>query len=934
MKLFCAVLLVAVMLAAAGSATERTAEAAPSISLSPDSGDAPSETGSITGFGWECSPGVVPSTTATVSGSGVSGSATLGRGGSLSGDFTVSGRPGDIIDITVTATMACPALVPIVLQATAVFTFHDAPPTPTRTKTPTVEPSSTIAPLPTSTPPSPVAPPLTPTTPPTAAAPTTTQATATTAPTVGPAPVQPAGTQTVLFAGCEPSSPVSLEFVPLYILGAEPPSDTPTGPSVVVPAVQTGGDAPGFAFEPPAANPGRLFRVSPKSNDPGCGAQDQSSADYWIAGQTLVVPMEFSGQTHLDVCALGDKQPCEYPLVKGIFIERGAPLRQPGRVDALLAQDGWVTDKDFYPEDLKKGKFRFRSSTDVTESGPARLQASVLPYSAKAEDDSLAPQGLVASWDIECVNCEFTVDLSMLAPEEPPEKEAWYEKVIDLIAKPFKLVAQGAWTVITWIGGLVGGGGDSSDEISAVQVSPETALPGEQLIAAALAKLPQPTTYYIRLLPLDKQDKSVLGPPSNPVRLQEVDKPPAIKVPGATPTVQAKPPAYQVEILTYHGIIPPQVPNKICYIATEDAWPLDLFGWQYTTDSNKAVSSVASPVKKGQPICKPTPQEPSLIEAILSWAEYTVDWASGAWSDLKEFAVDVILKYTPLGMQCGIAEDAGAIPAGTCASAFAIALDAALVSLGIPPDIPNFDQLVDQGIEYLAAELAAQVAIPPDVVQAAIAQGGPYAGLALSVAEDKLREELQNAIEAKLGDAAKSIALGYAASVAWVPDGIPVRPDDYQAPGMALRVTRKAGIAGGEAGCAVRVSDSLKLSQDAVLNPPPEWASFVKGLPQALTSLNPYDLFVNEAGTADKELFVPPLPAGQSYTIPMTFKPNYYKSGWSPNGLIKVSDYIGVWRYLHDVGTIHLDASGTCGSDTMDLPASAILAAMDIVGQQ
>jgi hypothetical protein len=195
-----------------------------------------------------------------------------------------------------------------------------------------------------------------------------------------------------------------------------------------------------------------------------------------------------------------------------------------------------------------------------------------------------------------------------------------------------------------------------------------------------------------------------------------------------------------VDIVSYHGIIPPQVPNKICYIATEDAWPADMFGWTYTTNPAKAAQSVVPPVKKGQPICEPAPKQHSIIDAILSWAEYTVNWASGAWKDLKKFAVDVILKYTPLGQQCGVAESAGAIPAGACASAFAIALDAALVSLGIPPDIPNFDELMDQGVAYLAAQIAAQVAIPPDVVEAAVAQGGPYAGLALSIAEEKLRD--------------------------------------------------------------------------------------------------------------------------------------------------------------------------------------------------
>lgn len=735
------------------------------------------------------------------------------------------------------------------------------------------------------------------------------------------------------FAGCIPDSPIELEFVPLSILGADAPSDVPSGPGMMVPAVQTGDDPSMFAFDPPASEPGRLFRVIPKTDDPDCTFEQPNSTDYWIDGQSLVVPMTLPGATQLHVCAVGDKAPCEYPVVKGAFITRGGTSSTPEAAGATLASDAWVTEKPYYAADLKKGKFRFRSTVEATGAGAARLQASVLPYPKAAEQDPMSPPGLVASWDIACVNCEFTVDLSPLAPEEPPKKKAWYKKVADVTTMPFKAAAKGGWKAITWVGdlaGIGGGGGDSPDTTTASKIEPQTMLPGEYVVNAA-AKLPVPTTFYFRLLPVDEDaSANIAGPASNSVRLLKVDKPPDIKI-VSTPTPVKTESPYDVQIIGYHGIIPPVVPNKICYIATKDAWPADMWGLTYTTDPNKAVTSGAKPVKAGQPICKPDPKEPSILEAILSWAEDAVNWASGAWDDLKAFAVDTILKYTPLGLQCSLAEDAGALPDGACKAAFTIALDATLVALGIPPDIPNFDQLVDQGIEYLAAEIAAQVAIPPGVVQAAIEEGGPYAGLALSVAEAKLREELQKDIEDNLADAALSIQLGHAAAVAWVPDGIPVRPDDYQPPGMTLRVVRKQGVPGGDAGCAVRVQDSLKLSKDAVENPQPEWASTIKGLPKALSYLSLYDLFTDEAGMGvDKDLFVPPLSPGDSYTIPMTFKPNYYKSGWSPNGLISVNDYISVWRYLHDFGTLHLSAWGTCGSDELDAPAKATILAAQV----
>ena len=181
------------------------------------------------------------------------------------------------------------------------------------------------------------------------------------------------------------------------------------------------------------------------------------------------------------------------------------------------------------------------------------------------------------------------------------------------------------------------------------------------------------------------------------------------------------------------------------------------------------------------------------------------------------------------------------------------------------------------------------------------------------------------------------IQLGYAASVAWVPDGVPVRPDDYQPPGATVRVTRNGAVSGGESGCTLKISESLSLTAEAVNSPPPGWANFVKNLPHKLSQLTIYDLFANEAdapgvpGGVDKSITVPPLEPGESYDIPMIFKPNYYKSGWYPLGLISTSDYIQVWQYLHEVGMLHLQADGNCGSDKLDVPAKAALIGAEVV---
>ncbi len=697
-----------------------------------------------------------------------------------------------------------------------------------------------------------------------------------------------------------PASPVSLEFVPLYLLGSEQPNPTATGPGFAVPAVQTSDGTGRLAFKPPDVEPGRLFRVTPKTDDGDC-APDGAAA-YWLPGSALQLQTRIKSETTLEVCLPGDVTPCEYPEVKGVFIHRGDLPSSPDEAASSVAVSGWGIEKTFWAEDLKKQKQRFRSTTNLAVAGSGKLQASVLPFPKGAEGDPSTVPGLVASWDVACVNCEFTVDLSPLAPPSPPAKKHWYKSVFDGVAKPFKLAGKGVSNMFGKAGDLVGlGGGDkksSNEVVKAGKPQLPNTKPGDYLVAGAKNPLLQPTTYYFRLLvPLKSAPDSNAA--TNAVRMQQVDKPPEFKIPNPTATPIPTESPYEVSVAAYHGIVPPLNSNKVCYVATQDAWPKTFMApIVYTTKKSEAyVTGTSLDVHAGDLICQPDPHEPDIFEAILSWAEYVVDWTSQAWSDIKDFAVDVVLKYTPLGALC-----TSVAKKDTCTSAFNMALDAVLLAAGIPPDIPNFHELLDQGIDYVAAQAAAQVGIPPEVIKAATDAGGTYAGWAADAAEAELRKELQAQIKAKLGNAAKAIELGNAANVSWVPDGIPVRLDDFLPPAMTVIVKRKPGVPGGDDGCSLKISDTVNVSKETLDSPPPgyEW---IKSLPHELSHLTSYDLFADEAGSGvDKSLSVPPLAEGESFTIPMTFKPNYYKSGWSPNGLIPTSQYISVWYFLHETG--------------------------------
>lgn len=110
------------------------ANAAPVLGLDPSTGDPTSASGSLRGSGWICESGAVPSGGASVSGSGVAGSAIINRDGTLTGTFTARGDAGQSVRITVTANELCASgRTTINLATDAIFTFTAAP---TQTATP------------------------------------------------------------------------------------------------------------------------------------------------------------------------------------------------------------------------------------------------------------------------------------------------------------------------------------------------------------------------------------------------------------------------------------------------------------------------------------------------------------------------------------------------------------------------------------------------------------------------------------------------------------------------------------------------------------------------------------------------------------------------------------------------------------------------------
>lgn len=106
-------------------------------------------------------------------------------------------------------------------------------------------------------------------------------------------------------------------------------------------------------------------------------------------------------------------------------------------------------------------------------------------------------------------------------------------------------------------------------------------------------------------------------------------------------------------------------------------------------DSNPLNVVWLAAIQKGH-ICYDPPDDDGwspldVFEAFVEWVSDAWDFVSGAWDDIKGFVVDFVLTAVP----CDEFADAD-----TCETIAGYALDAALVAVGVPPSIPDFDTTI------------------------------------------------------------------------------------------------------------------------------------------------------------------------------------------------------------------------------------------------
>ena len=217
-------------------------------------------------------------------------------------------------------------------------------------------------------------------------------------------------------------------------------------------------------------------------------------------------------------------------------------------------------------------------------------------------------------------------------------------------------------------------------------------------IGKARLHMPPPAVFYVRIVPVIAPGVKVFaGTPSNVIKVYYGQKPPPqppLKLPSTSP-----PNLFNVKVVSF---TPPD-------FADPNRW-----GCVVVTGYEPGTSSM---IKGLYPLGEHCPPDykgkghninslGDLVDAAGSGITDLWDWVSGTYSDLKKIAVDIVMDYTPFGLQCKAMVSAVGGKGSDCRVVAEVGVNAGMAALGLPPSIPNYNQLIDQGVDA-AVDLAA-----------------------------------------------------------------------------------------------------------------------------------------------------------------------------------------------------------------------------------
>lgn len=193
-------------------------------------------------------------------------------------------------------------------------------------------------------------------------------------------------------------------------------------------------------------------------------------------------------------------------------------------------------------------------------------------------------------------------------------------------------------------------------------------------------------TYFVRVVALDAGEQ-LLGVPSDPVELRWGVPPeqPGWTVPGwALPRTAAVP---TVRVESYQPIRW-QDPDACYYwVVTRQNAITRICGWH------------VGQVLRFEPRHQKSWWEEvcDAIGSALSWIAGAVNWVSEAYDAIKSTILDALVGWTGSELLRSLADSA---------------LTGCMMAMGVPPSLPDFDDLTTMGKDYLVETLAAESPVP------------------------------------------------------------------------------------------------------------------------------------------------------------------------------------------------------------------------------
>jgi len=181
----------------------------------------------------------------------------------------------------------------------------------------------------------------------------------------------------------------------------------------------------------------------------------------------------------------------------------------------------------------------------------------------------------------------------------------------------------------------------------------------------------------------------------------------------------------ETDVVWYEQIeIEPPVPELVGISYTPVKWEAE--GWQYhyvvtrQPTMNEVFhmggNSLYGPYSVGTRLdFTPQPENKSWWEEawdavsgffgdLTEFAASIVNWVSNAYADLKAGVINIAVSALPSSWQ------------GPLRTALTAMVDYGLASVGIPPTLPNFDELANMGTDYLATVAMETAGVPPELL--------------------------------------------------------------------------------------------------------------------------------------------------------------------------------------------------------------------------